>query len=364
MSVRNSLLGALFLAFLVPAVAVAVPLGSSFTYQGDLSQSGIPVTGTVHLRFSLWDAAGTGVPPTGGTQIGSSQIVSNVTVDGGLFTAQVNAGGEFGATAFNGQARWLQIEVCTDGTCASATVLGPRQAMTGTPYSLGPWQISGTSLNYVGGKVGIGTASPANALHIKSNAPAIILEDTAIASQQAGYLSFQNGTAETGWIGYGTSGSPHATWANARSGGDIVLWATGERLRVTSAGNVGIGTSAPAAKLDVRGGIRLGNSGEFQVPAVAGNLKIVRATISSTGAPLAGMESSLTSFVGPTGVYTISFTPVFTGRPTIVATCESTGADRIAMVDNITTGSCTIRVVSGSGTPVNCTFDLIAIGLR
>lgn len=364
MSVRSTVLGAIFLAFLLPAVAVATPLSRSFTYQGQLNQSGNPMTGTVHLRFSLWDAAGTGNPPTGGTQVGTSQIVTNVPVDAGLFTAELNAAGEFGTSAFGGEARWLQIEVCTDGTCSSTTVLGPRQAMTAAPYALGPWQLSGTSLNYTGGNVGIGTTTPALALHIKANQPAIVLEDTAIASQQAGYLAFWNSTTETGWIGYGTAGSPHATWANARSGGDIVLWATGERLRVTSAGNVGIGTSAPTAKLDVRGSIRLGNSGEFQVPAVAGNLKIVRATVASTGNPLAGMESSLSVNLGPTGVYTIAFTPVFTGRPTIVATCESTGADRIAMVDNITNGSCTIRVVSGSGTAVNCTFDLIAIGLR
>ena len=121
MSVRSWALGALFLAVLVPAVAVAAPLGRSFTYQGELNQSGSPITGTVHLRFSLWDAAGTGTPPTGGTQIGTSQIVNNVAVDAGLFSAEVNAGGEFGANAFGGDARWLQSEVCTDGTCASTT---------------------------------------------------------------------------------------------------------------------------------------------------------------------------------------------------------------------------------------------------
>jgi hypothetical protein len=55
----------LLAVFLLPVhSAVAAPLGRSFTYQGQLSQSGTPVDGTVHLRFSLWDAAGTGDPPT------------------------------------------------------------------------------------------------------------------------------------------------------------------------------------------------------------------------------------------------------------------------------------------------------------
>ena len=364
MSVRRTVLGALALAFLVPAAAVAAPLGRSFTYQGQLDQAGVPVNGTVHLRFSLWDAAGTGTPPTGGTQIGASQIVSNVSVDEGLFTAEVNASDVFGATAFNGQARWLQVEVCTDGTCASTTVLGPRQSMTATPYALGPWYVNGTSLSYTGGNVGIGTTTPALALHIKTHQPAMILEDTAIASQQAGYLAFWNSTSETGWIGYGSAGSPVMTMANARPSGDIALWTGGERLRVTSAGNVGIGTSAPTAKLDVRGSIRLGTSGEFEVPAVVENLKIVRGTVSAAGNLLPGMGSSISVNLILTGVYTIAFTPAFSGRPTIAVTCESSGPDRIAMLDSVINGSCTVRIVSGSGTPVNCQFDLIAIGRR
>ena len=77
------LLAALSLLLLIPVLAGAAPLGRSFTYQGELRQSGTPLDGTVHLRFSLWDAAGTGDPPTGGTQIGSSQIVPNVSVEDG-----------------------------------------------------------------------------------------------------------------------------------------------------------------------------------------------------------------------------------------------------------------------------------------
>ena len=33
-----------------------------------------------------------------------------------------------------------------------------------------------------------------------------------------------------------------------------------ERLRITSAGNVGIGTTSPGSKLDVNGEIRIGNT--------------------------------------------------------------------------------------------------------
>ncbi|NOT32838.1 MAG: hypothetical protein HOP12_01575 [Candidatus Eisenbacteria bacterium] len=60
---------------------------------------------------------------TGGTQTGANQIAATVPIDDGLFNALVDTCDEFGAQAFNGEARWLQIEVCTDGTCASTTVL-------------------------------------------------------------------------------------------------------------------------------------------------------------------------------------------------------------------------------------------------
>src|SRR5690349_18657165 len=93
---------------ILPATLRSAPLGSGFTYQGQIVQNGAPVTGTVTLRFSLWDAA------SGGTQIGSSQVISNVTATNGLFMVQLNdalPSGQFGANAFNGDARWLQIEV-------------------------------------------------------------------------------------------------------------------------------------------------------------------------------------------------------------------------------------------------------------
>src|SRR5205085_6273262 len=119
----NSFLAALSSILLIAAIASATPLGRSFTYQGELRQSGTPVNGTVNLRFSLWDAPGTGTPPTGGTQIGANQTATHVLIDNGVFNAVVNTGGEFGAAAFSGEARWLQVEVCDDTTCASTTVL-------------------------------------------------------------------------------------------------------------------------------------------------------------------------------------------------------------------------------------------------
>ncbi|MCZ6543121.1 MAG: hypothetical protein O6768_05605, partial [Planctomycetota bacterium] len=81
--------------------AGVTPAGTVFTYQGQLDQGGVPVNSTCDFQFSLWDAA------LGPTQIGGTLFVINVTVTDGRFTVQL----DFGAAAFNGNARWLEIAV-------------------------------------------------------------------------------------------------------------------------------------------------------------------------------------------------------------------------------------------------------------
>jgi hypothetical protein len=243
-------------------------------------------------------------------------------------------------------------------------VLGPRQAITGAPYWLGPWQVNGANLTYAGGNVGIGTAAPAHSLHIKGTAPAMILEDQASPTNQTGYLAFWNGLSETGWLGFGSAGSPLFTVANARPSGDIALWATGERLRVTSTGNVGVGTSTPASKLEVRGDIRLGSLGEYFTPAGTENLRIIRGKVNAAGTPVFG--TGFTAVRASTGVYNITYTTQFpSGQwPVITASAESNGLARFAMINTPTHIAATIRIVNGSGTAVDADFYFIAVGTR
>jgi N-acetylneuraminic acid mutarotase len=103
--------------------------GKSFTYQGYLTQNGGPINGQCDGQFGLWDAQ------SGGTQLGSTQTVANLDVTNGYFTAELNSGGEFGATAFAGQARYLEIAVRCPAGSGTFTVLG-RQALTATPYAV------------------------------------------------------------------------------------------------------------------------------------------------------------------------------------------------------------------------------------
>jgi len=108
----------------------AQALGTLFTYQGQLkNSSGNPITSTCDFQFTLWDAL------SGVSQVGSVSTVTGISVVNGYFSLRVNTGGEFGANAFNGEARWLQIALKCSGD-AAYTTLTPRQALTPTPYAL------------------------------------------------------------------------------------------------------------------------------------------------------------------------------------------------------------------------------------
>lgn len=108
----------------------AQPLGTAFTYQGELRSSGTPAAGPHDLRFRLYDAA------SGGTQIGSAVCSDNVAMSEGRFTVVLDFGAQF-----TGQQRFLEIEVRIDTglNCAEPAgfvPLTPRQPLTASPHAI------------------------------------------------------------------------------------------------------------------------------------------------------------------------------------------------------------------------------------
>ncbi len=108
------------------STGTSAPLSTGFTYQGKLKSDGTPYSGVCDLRFGLWDA------PGGGAQIGAAQTTTNVGLEEGTFTVQL----DFGAGAFPGAARWLAIEVRCPAGKGGYTALSPRQPLTAAPYAL------------------------------------------------------------------------------------------------------------------------------------------------------------------------------------------------------------------------------------
>ena len=107
-------------------LAPQVDVGSGFTYQGRLDLEGAPADGTYDFQFRLFDAA------TGGSAVGTTVTVNDVDVEDGLFTVVL----DFGANAFDGQARWLRIAVREGSSTGAYSTLSPRQSLTATPYAL------------------------------------------------------------------------------------------------------------------------------------------------------------------------------------------------------------------------------------
>ena len=108
-------------------------LGTVFTYQGQLRQGGLPVTGVCDFRFALWDDA------FAGAQVGVTVDANAVAVTRGLFNVLL----DFGPYAFNGSERWLAIDVRCPSGGGDFTPLTPRQELTPTPYAIyaatAPW---------------------------------------------------------------------------------------------------------------------------------------------------------------------------------------------------------------------------------
>ncbi len=104
----------------------AAQFTTSFSYQGHLVDGGTPANGSYDIQFTLYDVATNGSAVTG-------PMTNNATaVTNGSFLVLL----DFGAGAFQGADRWLEIGVRTNGGSTDFTILNPRQALTPTPYAL------------------------------------------------------------------------------------------------------------------------------------------------------------------------------------------------------------------------------------
>ena len=98
-------------------------LGTTFTYQGRLTDGGSPANGHYDFKFQLYDAV------SGGHLVGGTVDRDDVGISEGLFTVRL----DFGADAFTGEARWLSIGVRPGSSSGAYTTLSPRQALTPAP---------------------------------------------------------------------------------------------------------------------------------------------------------------------------------------------------------------------------------------
>ena len=103
----------------------ALAQGSAFTYQGRLADNARPANGSYDLAFSLFPSA------SGGSRIGAVLSFPSTPVTNGLFSLSL----DFGQGSFNGQDRWIELAVRTNGAAAFST-LSPRRQVLPSPQSV------------------------------------------------------------------------------------------------------------------------------------------------------------------------------------------------------------------------------------
>lgn len=230
-------------ALAVTAVYAEPPASAAFTYQGLLNDGGGSANGAYDLTFKLYDAA------AGGTQIGSTVTVNDISVIDGVFTAQL----DFGATSFDGNARWVEVAVRPGASSGTYSTLSPRQALTVAPYALfalndANWLRSGTTLTNSGGTTFVGVNRNTR---VTSSEYFGIQAPTSGTSYGGMYLRTDSDTGKP-FYGYraGTAGPTAWTYLDGTTS-DFRIYNSGDRLTVGSDGRVGIGTISPTAQLDV-----------------------------------------------------------------------------------------------------------------
>lgn len=279
----------LAVALLTPSFALA-QAPQKLSYQGRLLKAdGTPETGVVQLTFALYAA------PDGGSSLWAEKQ-QNVGLADGYYKVVLGESTAFPTHVFDGADRWLELSV-------GDSVLTPRQQVTSVPYALtctDARNVSGGSVDaasvsvsgqaIVAGNLGVGTATPAARSEVVG-APA--RSGTGLVTGFAGNSTLSG--ASTRFQTEVNSGdlivaNDGQTFVALAASSDTQLTVTpastanfanqtftiqkpvarmfrgdgGVGLIVNARGNVGIGTYAPTAPLDVAGRVAVNGNPVIQ----------------------------------------------------------------------------------------------------
>jgi hypothetical protein len=184
------------------SMAKAAPVGNGFVYQGEI-RTGPSVVTSADIKFRMYDA------PIGGTQVGPELGVLNAAIVRGRFSVSL----DFGSGAFDGNERYIEIDVRTPAGGGGYSTLAPRQRLAPSPYAL-------FALNSIPGPTGpmgpTGPAGPAGATGATGAAGA---DGAAGATGATGATGADGAQGPTGAAGAnGATGATGATGAEGPQG--------------------------------------------------------------------------------------------------------------------------------------------------
>jgi hypothetical protein len=236
-------------------------LGSSGTAGQILTSSGTTVSWSTAGPTSASGTTNYVSKFTGTTTLGNSQIFDNGTNVGIGTTSPVSKLDIRGVLSFpyistvTGTTVVKFSESTDDEFVLKANLTG--FGATGNSMSFGSG-ISGWASDIMtwrgDGNVGIGTTSPTTKLQVYNSTEGQYMEVGAgdVGGRSLVFTSSNNN---------GSAGALHTINAKSINGAIALATAGSERVRITSDGNVGIGTTSPGAKLDVVGKIALNDGG-------------------------------------------------------------------------------------------------------
>ena len=196
------------------------------------------------------------------------------------------------------------------------------------------------------GKAGIGATTPRNPLAIRAQGNSEEL------------ISFEDPAGNTKWhINQNLGGN--------KPGFNIAETDVADgRIFIKAGGNVGIGTTVPAEKLDVRGKIKLGSLGDLFALGALESLRVITGRVASSGNPAAGVGFDSQSISGA-GRYEVTFDDPFDSEPFVLVTPSGGGSDdNAANTFDISANRFRVNIadIGSPGGPENAPFDFIALG--
>jgi hypothetical protein len=349
------------------------------------SVAGVFLRSTGANTFSWGTIAAGDIPDLGGSYIKNStslQSLSNFNISGdGTVGGTLSASIVSATNQFNlGGARFMSApsggNTCVgQGSCPGAGSPGNNNSMFGRDagvnmntasgnsffgFSAGSATTTGDRNTFMGDRAGISSSDGSQGNTSGSNNTFIGFNSGSINNTGSGNTLIGSEAD----LGSGTLDNATAIGFRAQASASNTLILGGiTGVNSGTSVNVGIGTTTPAERLDVRGAIKLGNNGEFHSVAGEERLRTVRGEISAVGTLVLGSGFTVGRTVGePTGDYTITFNTPFASTPAVTATAVDISVLEIAVIASRTTTSVRIRTFSAAGTLVNTQFAFIATG--